>query len=43
MTIQAPATKVFFHGGLLPGPFAGEEEYLVIDGLYRVTHAAKYA
>lgn len=41
MAAQVPATKVFFHGGLLPGRLAGEEEYLVIGGLHRVSRAAK--
>jgi NAD+---dinitrogen-reductase ADP-D-ribosyltransferase len=39
LAVEVPAAKVFFHSGLLPGRFSGEEEYLVIGGLYRVTTA----
>jgi NAD+--dinitrogen-reductase ADP-D-ribosyltransferase len=39
LAARVPAAKVFFHSGLLPGRFAGEEEYLVIGGLYRVDGA----
>jgi NAD+--dinitrogen-reductase ADP-D-ribosyltransferase len=37
LTVEVPAAKVFFHSGVLPGRFAGEEEYLVVGGLYRVS------
>jgi NAD+---dinitrogen-reductase ADP-D-ribosyltransferase len=37
LSVRVPAAKVFFHSGLLPGRFSGEEEYLVIGGLYRVS------
>lgn len=40
LAVQVPTAKVFFHSGLLPGHFRGEEEYLVIGGLYRVADAA---
>lgn len=39
LAVDVPAAKVFFHSGLLPGRFAGEEEYLVIGGLYRIAVA----
>jgi NAD+---dinitrogen-reductase ADP-D-ribosyltransferase len=37
LAARVPTAKVFFHSGLLPGRFSGEEEYLVIGGLYRVS------
>jgi NAD+--dinitrogen-reductase ADP-D-ribosyltransferase len=39
LAVEVPSAKVFFYSGLLPGRFRGEEEYLVIGGLYRVTGA----
>lgn len=35
LSVQVPAAKILFHAGLLPGRLAGEDEYLVIGGLYR--------
>lgn len=40
LSAQVPAAKVFFHSSLLPGRFSGEDEYLVIGGLYRTRKAA---
>ncbi|MDY0013069.1 MAG: NAD(+)--dinitrogen-reductase ADP-D-ribosyltransferase [Rhodocyclaceae bacterium] len=34
LAVEVPTAKVLFHGGLFPGRFRGEEEYLVIGGLY---------
>ena len=36
LTARVPAAKVFFHCGLLPGALKGEDEYLVIGGVYDV-------
>jgi NAD+--dinitrogen-reductase ADP-D-ribosyltransferase len=36
LEVQVPASKVFFHCGLLPGTLKGEDEYLVIGGAYEV-------
>ncbi|MBF0610308.1 MAG: NAD(+)--dinitrogen-reductase ADP-D-ribosyltransferase [Magnetococcales bacterium] len=33
---RAPISKIFFYSALLPGVLKGEEEYLVIGGLYEV-------
>lgn len=33
---EVPAGKIFFHCGLLPGILKGEDEYLVIGGVYEV-------
>jgi NAD+--dinitrogen-reductase ADP-D-ribosyltransferase len=33
---EVPASKIFFHCGLLPGVLKGEDEYLVIGGVYEV-------
>jgi len=33
---EVPTTKVFFHCGLLPDQLKGEDEHLVIGGVYRV-------
>jgi NAD+--dinitrogen-reductase ADP-D-ribosyltransferase len=33
--VRVPIQKIFFHSGLLPGVLAGEDEYIVIGGLYR--------
>lgn len=37
MELQVPLTKVFFHSRLLPDLLKGEEEYVVIGGVYEVT------
>ena len=37
---EVPTTKVFFHCGLLPDQLKGEDEHLVIGGVYRVRLAA---
>jgi NAD+--dinitrogen-reductase ADP-D-ribosyltransferase len=34
---EVPTAKVFFHCGLLPGQLKGEDEHLVIGGVYEVT------
>ncbi len=34
LTLQVPVTKVLFHCRLLPGTLQGEEEFLVIGGVY---------
>jgi len=34
--VQVPRAKVFYYSGLLPGLLQGEDEYLVIGGLYGV-------
>jgi len=34
--VQVPRAKVFYYSGLLPGLLQGEDEYLVIGGLYDV-------
>ena len=36
LTVQVPLPKVFFFNRLLPGMLKGEDEYVVIGGLYRV-------
>lgn len=33
---EVPLPKIFFHASLLPGVLHGEDEYLVIGGLYEV-------
>jgi NAD+--dinitrogen-reductase ADP-D-ribosyltransferase len=37
--VQVPLAKVFYYSGLLPGLLQGEDEYLVIGGLYEVKSA----
>ena len=32
---DVPLPKIFFHSGLLPATMHGEDEYIVIGGLYR--------
>ena len=39
---EVPVTKVFCHAGLLPGVLGGEDEYLVLGGLYEVEPSAAY-
>lgn len=34
--VEVPRAKIFYYSGLLPGLLQGEEEYLVIGGLYDV-------
>lgn len=34
--VQVPRAKVFYYSGLLPGLLQGEDEYIVIGGLYDV-------
>lgn len=34
MTVEVPLTKLFFYCGLLPGVLQGEDEFLVIGGVY---------
>ncbi|MDR2031241.1 MAG: NAD(+)--dinitrogen-reductase ADP-D-ribosyltransferase [Azoarcus sp.] len=36
LTLRVPTAKVFFHCHLLPGILQGEDEYLVIGGVYSV-------
>lgn len=36
LTVEVPLTKIFFHCGLLPGILQGEDERLVIGGVYQV-------
>jgi NAD+--dinitrogen-reductase ADP-D-ribosyltransferase len=36
LTLRVPTAKVFFHHRLLPGILQGEDEYLVIGGVYSV-------
>jgi NAD+--dinitrogen-reductase ADP-D-ribosyltransferase len=36
LTVQVPLPKVFFFNRLLPGMLKGEDEYVVIGGVYRV-------
>lgn len=35
--VQVPAAKVFCRSGLFPGRLQGEDEYIVVGGLYAVT------
>jgi len=37
LTVEVPLTKIFFYCGLLPGILQGEDEYLVVGGVYAVT------
>lgn len=39
LAVRTPTVKVLFHSRLFPGRFQGEEEYLVIGGLYAVSAA----
>lgn len=34
--VAVPAAKVFYYSGLLPGHLEGEDEYIVIGGLYEI-------
>ncbi|MDD4882289.1 MAG: NAD(+)--dinitrogen-reductase ADP-D-ribosyltransferase, partial [Gallionellaceae bacterium] len=40
LEVSVPLAKVFFFHRLLPGRFKGEDEYVVIGGVYEVTAAA---
>lgn len=33
---QVPLTKVFFYNRMLPGMLKGEDEYVVVGGIYEV-------
>ncbi len=37
LTVSVPLTKIFFYCGLLPGILQGEDEFLVVGGVYAVT------
>ena len=37
LTAQVPLPKVFFHHGMLPGMLKGEDEFVVIGGVYAVS------
>jgi NAD+--dinitrogen-reductase ADP-D-ribosyltransferase len=39
LTLQVPVAKIFFHSQLLPGLLQGEEEFLVVGGVYEVESA----
>lgn len=39
LSVEVPLTKIFFYCGLLPGVLQGEDEYLVIGGVYAVRQA----
>lgn len=40
LEVQVPTAKIFFHCHLLPSVLKGEDEYLVIGGVYRVNRSA---
>ncbi|MBL8260227.1 MAG: NAD(+)--dinitrogen-reductase ADP-D-ribosyltransferase [Candidatus Competibacteraceae bacterium] len=40
MRVAVPAAKLFFYNRLLPGMLKGEEEYVVIGGIYEVERLA---
>ncbi|HAS51645.1 MAG TPA: NAD(+)--dinitrogen-reductase ADP-D-ribosyltransferase [Gammaproteobacteria bacterium] len=40
LRVQVPLTKLFFYNRLLPGMLKGEEEYVVIGGIYEVERLA---
>lgn len=37
LTARVPLAKVFFYSGLLPGRMTGENEFIVLGGVYEVT------
>lgn len=39
LSVEVPLTKIFFYCGLLPGVLQGEDEYLVVGGVYAVKMA----
>ncbi|MDR1933983.1 MAG: NAD(+)--dinitrogen-reductase ADP-D-ribosyltransferase [Candidatus Accumulibacter sp.] len=39
LTLQVPVAKILFHNQLLPGILQGEDEFLVIGGVYEVENA----
>lgn len=43
LEVAVPTAKVFFHCRLLPGVLKGEDEYLVIGGVYRVGRSSYFA
>jgi NAD+--dinitrogen-reductase ADP-D-ribosyltransferase len=40
LAVSVPLAKVFFYHRLLPGRFKGEDEYVVIGGVYEVAQAS---
>jgi NAD+--dinitrogen-reductase ADP-D-ribosyltransferase len=40
LRVQVPLSKVFFYNRMLPGMLKGEEEYVVIGGIYEVERLA---
>ncbi len=38
--MRVPLAKVFYRTGLLPGLLSGEDEYIVIGGLYQAESLA---
>lgn len=36
LAVEVPLTKIFFYCGLLPGVLSGEDEFLVVGGVYDV-------
>ena len=40
LQVQVPITKVFFYNRVLPGMLKGEDEYVVIGGIYEVERLA---
>lgn len=40
LTAKVPVQKIFFHCSLLPGVLKGEDEYLVVGGVYQVRMGA---
>ena len=40
LQVQVPMTKVFFYNRVLPGMLKGEDEYVVIGGIYEVERLA---
>ncbi|TCJ11578.1 NAD(+)--dinitrogen-reductase ADP-D-ribosyltransferase [Parasulfuritortus cantonensis] len=38
LEVSVPLAKVFFYHRLLPGRFRGEDEYMVVGGLYEVSY-----
>jgi len=40
LRVQVPISKVFFYNRMLPGMLKGEDEYVVIGGVYEVERLA---
>ena len=38
LTAEVPLSKIMFYSGLLPGRMQGEDEYMVLGGVYTVAH-----